>query len=134
MPIADLQFVLQELMEGINCSRVIITVDWKIRWFFVGFSLGFTWQFKGKSHLLLFHYLCSSLMYIYVYIDLIYSCLYMWSLSFPANCCHKALGWNFPQGKIVVLRIYCLIWSSSCAGRCQFFWSSFDDKAGSRGG
>lgn len=31
-------------------------------------------------------------MYIYVYIALSYSCLYMWSLCFPANCCHKALG------------------------------------------
>lgn len=94
--IAPLQFVLQELVEWINCYGVIIRVTRKIKWFsLLGcFSPGFSWLFERQSHLLFSHYLYISWMYVYVYIDFIYCCSYMWSLCFPANCYHKALVWT----------------------------------------
>lgn len=81
-----------ELFQGYNHSglknQVILLLLTRY------FSLGFSRLFKRQSHRLSFHCLCSSWMYMYVYIAVIYSCLYMWSLCFPANCCHKALGWT----------------------------------------
>lgn len=96
VPIATSQFVLQELVELMNCYRVIIRVLQKIKWFsLLGcFSLGFSWLFERQSRLLFPHCLYSSWMYVYVYIGFIYCCSYMQRLCFPANCCHKALAWT----------------------------------------
>lgn len=93
VPVAPLQFVLQERDELLWCYNRVV---WKIKWFsLLGyFILDFSWLFERQSRPLFSHYLYSSWMYACVYIGFNYGSLYMWSFCFPANWYHKVLGWT----------------------------------------
>lgn len=93
VPVAPLQFVLQEwdeLLWGYNQSGLKNQVISSLGYFILDFS----WLFERQSRPLFSHYLYSSWMYACVYIGFIYCSLYMWSFCFPANWCHKVLGWT----------------------------------------